>query len=196
MKIALSAVSGSLDSQIDPIFGRCQYFIIIDTETMEFDAIQNKSQYAPSGAGIQTAQTVANKGVKYVLTGRVGPNAFNVLSSTGINIISDVFGTVREAVERFKSGKLRTTPPSANTPIIPGMRGGYGRGRGRGRGMGMGGGRYQSMGRTPPTNTPQESPRIVTSKEEEIMILEKQMKETEKQLNQIKKRLKQLDGSY
>jgi predicted Fe-Mo cluster-binding NifX family protein len=196
LKIALSAVSGSLDSQIDPRFGRCQYFIIIDTETMKFDAVQNKSQYAPSGAGIQAAQTVANKGVKYVLTGRVGPNAFNVLSSTGINIISNVFGKVSEAVERFKNGQLKTTVQSSNTPITPGMRGGYGMGRGRGRGIGMGRGRYQSMGRTPITSTPQESPRTVMSKDEEIVVLEKQMKETEEQLNQIKKRLKQLNGSY
>jgi predicted Fe-Mo cluster-binding NifX family protein len=191
LKIALSAVSGSLDSQIDPRFGRCQYFIIIDTETMEFDAVQNKSQYAPSGAGIQVAQTVANKGVKYVLTGRVGPNAFNVLSSAGINIISSVYGTVREAVERFKNGQLKTTVQSSNTPITPGMGGGYGMGRGRGRGMGMGGGRYQSMKR--PASFPLSQPSYSgMSKEEEIVILEEQMKEMEKQLDGIKKRLKQL----
>lgn len=195
MKIALSAVSGSLDSQIDPRFGRCQYFVIVDSETMKYEAIENNSKNASSGAGIQAAQTVANKGVNYVLTGRVGPNAFNVLSSAGINIISNVLGTVREAVERFKSGQLKTVSPSTNTPMMPGMGGGYGMGRGRGRGMGMGGGRYQTTGRTSLTFTPQESPRMGISKEEEIAILEKQMKETEKQLNQIKKRLKQLNGS-
>ena len=107
MKICVSASSDSLDANVDPRFGRCPYFVIVDSETMEYSAIPNDSTNASHGAGIQTAQTVANMGVKVVITGNVGPNAFNVLHATGIKIVTGVSGSIREAVEKYKRGQLR-----------------------------------------------------------------------------------------
>ena len=92
---------------MDSRFGRCLYFVIVDSETMEYSAIPNDSTNASHGAGIQTAQTVANMGVKVVITGNVGPNAFNVLHATGIKIVTGVSGSIREAVEKYKRGQLR-----------------------------------------------------------------------------------------
>ena len=71
MKVAVSSNGPSLDAAVDPRFGRCNYFVIVDTETMQFESLQNVSQYAAHGAGIQSAQTIAGKGVKAVLTGNV-----------------------------------------------------------------------------------------------------------------------------
>ena len=71
MKICVTAVSGDLDAQVDPRFGRCGYFVIIDPGTMKFEAVPNASAGAMGGAGIQAAQTVANMGVKLVITGNV-----------------------------------------------------------------------------------------------------------------------------
>ena len=142
MKIAVSATSGSLDAQIDPRFGRCQYFVITDTETMNYEALQNTGRGSPHGAGIQAGQTIADQGVQAILTGSVGPNAFQVLSSAGIQVITGVSGTVREAVEKFKSGQLReTTTPTSPMHFGAGRGGGLGRGRGGGRGGGRGAGR-------------------------------------------------------
>ena len=107
MKICVSASLDSLDSAVDSRFGRCLYFVIVDSETMEYSAIPNDSTNASHGAGIQTAQTVANMGVKVVITGNVGPNAFNVLHATGIKIVTGVSGSIREAVEKYKRGQLR-----------------------------------------------------------------------------------------
>jgi predicted Fe-Mo cluster-binding NifX family protein len=201
LKVAVSATGGSLDAQIDPRFGRCQYFVIVDTETMNFEALPNTAAGAMSGAGIQAAQTVANRGIQTVLTGSVGPNAFQVLSSAGINLITGVFGTVREAVEKFKSGQLqKITAPTA--PMGFGMGGGYGmgmgmgRGGGRGMGRGMGRGYWQATGPfapQAPVTTPAMPPvPPQMSKEQEIQMLENQMKSIQKQLDQIKKRLKEL----
>ncbi len=125
MKVCVTAVSDSLDAQVDPRFGRCPYFVIVDTETMGFEAIPNPSQGAPHGAGIQAAQAVANRGVQVILTGNIGPNAFQALSAAGIRVLTGVFGTVREAVERFKRGELK----EASAPTV---RGHFGMGRGRG----------------------------------------------------------------
>jgi len=144
LRVAVSATSGSLDAQIDPRFGRCQYFVIADTETMSFEAIPNTGINAPHGAGIQAGQIVVNKGVQAVLTGNVGPNSFQVLSSAGIRIITGVSGTVREATEKFKSGELRETV-APTSPMHFGLGGGCGMGMGRGSGRGMGMRRWQTM---------------------------------------------------
>ena len=148
MRICVSAISDSLDAQIDPRFGRCQYFVIVDSETMEFEAIPNTAASATGGAGIQSAQTIANRGVKVVITGNVGPNAYQVLSSAGVDIITGAAGTVRKVVENFRGGQLRETTTGPTAPMGTGMGSGMGRGmdmgRGVGRGMGRGGG---GMGR-------------------------------------------------
>jgi len=79
LKVAVSASSGSIDAQVNPTFGRCPYYVIVDTESMAFEAVPNASMGSPSGAGIGAAQVVAGKGVEAVLTGNVGPNATAVL---------------------------------------------------------------------------------------------------------------------
>jgi predicted Fe-Mo cluster-binding NifX family protein len=127
MKICVSAFSDNLDAEVDSRFGRCPYFVIVDSETMEFNAISNASFSAAHGAGIQAAQTVANMGVKVVITGNVGPNAFSVLSAAGIKIVTGVSGSVREAVEMYKKGQFQ----EIGNPTVGGH---FGMGRGLGRG--------------------------------------------------------------
>ncbi len=196
MKIAVSATNESLDAQIDPRFGRCPYFVIVESETMKFETIPNLSQNAPSGAGIQAAKTIASKGAKVILTGNVGPNAFQVLSASGIKIVTGTFGTVKEAVEKFKSGQLQgTNAPS--TQMGFGMGGGYGMGIERGGRRGMGFRRWQGTGLFPqaPMNIPMLPMLSQMPKEQEIQMLENQMKSMQKELNRIKKRLKELQDN-
>jgi len=109
MKICITSEGTTLDSKIDPRFGRCRYFIIADTDTMAFQAIENASTQASGGAGIQSGQLMASNLVKAVLTGNVGPNAFQTLQAAGIEIFTGVAGTVREALERYKEGALKKT---------------------------------------------------------------------------------------
>lgn len=112
MKIAVSATEGSLDANVDPRFGRCAYFIIVETEDKEIkshEVVSNEAVQAMRGAGIQAAQTVANKGAEVVITGNIGPNAFNLLSQTGIKVITGVSGSVKEAVEKYLKGELKET---------------------------------------------------------------------------------------
>ena len=183
MKVAVSASGPSLDASVDPRFGRCAYFIIVETDTMQFEAIPNSAQYAGGGAGIQAAQTVASKGVQVVLTGNVGPNAHQALSAAGIQIVTGAYGTVREVVTKYKEGRLGSAPG----PTVPVH---YGTGMGMGRGMGTrrGMGRFMQPAYFGATTPP--SPQI--SKEQEIQMLKDQMKLLQDQLEQIKKRLKEL----
>jgi len=148
MKIAISAAGPTLDVEVDPRFGRCQYFIIADPETMEFEAISNSSATASGGAGIAAAQMVVKKGVEAVLTGNCGPNAHQVLSPTGIKVITGVSGKIKDAIAEYKLGTY-TAAQQANVPDHFGMGatdtgGGSGMGGGGGRGMGGGG---RGMGR-------------------------------------------------
>jgi predicted Fe-Mo cluster-binding NifX family protein len=151
MKIAISATAPHLDADLDPRFGRCPYLLIIDTETMEFEAVENPAVGAPGGAGIQAAQAVAETGAQAVITGNCGPNAYQALSAAGIEVAVDASGSVREVVEAYRQGKFR---PAGGPTASPGYgagdawrrtaggRGGFSRpgGRGAGRG-GLSGGR-------------------------------------------------------
>ncbi len=109
MRICITSQGNNLDSSVDPRFGRCQYFIIVDSDTLEFEAVENPSVVAGGGAGIQSGQFIANKTVKAVLTGNVGPNAFQTLQAAGINVITGVSGSVKEVVEKYNKGEFKAT---------------------------------------------------------------------------------------
>jgi predicted Fe-Mo cluster-binding NifX family protein len=106
MKVTITARDNHLDADVDPRFGRCKYFLFIDTETMNVEAYANNQQSTMGGAGIQAAQYVANKDVNAVITGSVGPNAFQTLNAAGLKIYTGARGTVKEALEQFKNGDL------------------------------------------------------------------------------------------
>jgi predicted Fe-Mo cluster-binding NifX family protein len=154
MKIAISATGPTIDAEVDPRFGRCQYFIIADPATMEFEAIDNASASAAGGAGISAAQMIVKKGVEAVLTGNCGPNAHGVLASAGVKIITGVSGKIKDAIAEYKLGTF-SVAQQANVPDhygmgTPGSGGGSGMGRGMGGGRGMGrgmGGGGRGMGR-------------------------------------------------
>jgi predicted Fe-Mo cluster-binding NifX family protein len=130
MKIGITSTGEDLNAQIDPRFGRCRYFLIVDTNTMSFKIISNESAMTSGGAGIQAAQTVAKAGAKVVITGNMGPNAFQTLSVAGVMVFTGVKGPIRDAVEKYKKGELKeTATPSVGSHF--GMRAG-GKGFGRG----------------------------------------------------------------
>jgi len=107
VKIAITSTGPTLDSQVDPRFGRAQYLLIVDTDSLDIEAIDNPNAAAGGGAGIQTAQMVADKGVQAVLTGNCGPNAFRTLNAADIQIYTNVSGAVRDAIESLKRGILQ-----------------------------------------------------------------------------------------
>ncbi len=110
MKVCVTAVSRGLDAEIDPRFGRAQFFVFVETETMDVESVKNPNVDATGGAGIRSAQLVADKGAKVVITGHVGPNAMQALEAAGIRIVTGVGGiTVKEAVQRFLDGVLSKT---------------------------------------------------------------------------------------
>ncbi|MDD2439925.1 MAG: NifB/NifX family molybdenum-iron cluster-binding protein [Methanosarcinaceae archaeon] len=137
MKICVTSTGPGLDSEVDPRFGRCAYFVILDSETEALQALENASSGASGGAGIQAAQTVAKAGIEVLLTGGVGPNAYSVLSDAGIEVKIGPSGTVSDAIEQYKAGKLQALRGPNSAPHT-GMGGGQGSGRGQGRGQGRG----------------------------------------------------------
>jgi predicted Fe-Mo cluster-binding NifX family protein len=125
MKLCITSVGASLDSNIDPRFGRCAYFIIYDTDDDTFESIENASRQAMGGAGIQSGQMIASKNVEAVLTGNFGPNAFRVLQAAKIKMYSGVTGTVKDAIEKYKNGQLtEISSPSVQSHYGMGKRGG------------------------------------------------------------------------
>lgn len=196
MKIAISATGSTLDSEVDPRFGRCRYFIIADTETLQFEAVENTGVVASGGAGISAAQMVASRGVKAVLTGNCGPNAYEVLSSTGIEVITGVYGKVKDAIEAYKKGEYRASlqpnvPGHFGTGGVPGM--GVGpasrMGKGMGRGIGRGTGRGMMFSDMPAVSSVPEP----QSFEQELSALKAQSALLAQQLEAIQSRIKELE---
>ena len=113
MKICVTSDGNNLNSQVDPRFGRCKFFIVVDTDTRVFDAIENPNIESMGGAGIQSAQLVASQRAKAVLTGNVGPNAFQTLQAAGIEVFTGASGTVSEAIAKYKKGELKAVSGSS-----------------------------------------------------------------------------------
>jgi predicted Fe-Mo cluster-binding NifX family protein len=116
MKICITSSGEGLDSKVDPRFGRCNYFVIYDPETVYVESVSNASVAASGGAGIKAAETIANAGVNVLLTGNVGPNAFSIFSEVGIEVRVGVKGTVREAVKQYEAGELESISSPNSVP--------------------------------------------------------------------------------
>ena len=188
MKIAISATGRGVDAEVDPRFGRCQYFVIVDSQTMKFEALDNSNAVAAGGAGISTAQMIAAKGVEVVLTGNCGPNAYQTLSAAGIQVVTGVSGKIKDAIEAYKAGKLQpNAQPSVSSHY--GMGGGTADGIGTRRGTGRGMGRGMGMGVGTGPGIMPEAP----SQEQEMAMLKSQTEILGQQLSEVQRRLEELE---
>jgi predicted Fe-Mo cluster-binding NifX family protein len=114
MKLVVTATSDNLESAIDSRFGRAGYFVVVDVDTLEWQAYPNPAVGASGGAGTQAAQFIANQGVQAAVSGDFGPNAYNILNAAHIDMyLLGASQTVRDAVEHFKAGQL--APAAAAT---------------------------------------------------------------------------------
>lgn len=129
MKIALSADGKELSHHFSSVFGRCSDFIIIESSNKKvLSSFSNEARNAAGGAGIQAAQTLIDHHVEAVIAPRLGPNAWDVFKSAGIQIFLGISGTLQDNVDAFVAGKLIEMANASESGI------GKGRGRGRGRG--------------------------------------------------------------
>jgi predicted Fe-Mo cluster-binding NifX family protein len=117
MKIVITVTSPALDSEVDPRFGRGAYLLVVDPDTLEWQAHPNPGVTAAGGAGIQAAQFVTGQKVDAVISGDFGPHAFQALDAAGMPLY--LFGscrTAREAMAQFKEGQLQRvgTPTRAD----------------------------------------------------------------------------------
>jgi predicted Fe-Mo cluster-binding NifX family protein len=172
MRIVITAQGNDMNGQTSPRFGRCPYFIVVDTETMGFEVLSNPAISASGGAGIQAAQFIIEQGAQALLTGNVGPNAADVFRAAGLPIYLNNERTVQASVEAFKAGRL-SIADGANVAAHSGM----GMGQGRGRGL---------RRATPPTPLP-------ASRDEEIAELGKLASDLRQQLADVIDRIEKLE---
>ena len=115
-KIAVTAVEASLDAAMDPRFGRCAYFLIVDAQEGTFEAFKNTNAAAGRRAGVQSAQMIASKGAKLVITGNCGASASSALSTAGIQVLPGCSGIIRDVIKQYKEGKLKPTGDPNTAP--------------------------------------------------------------------------------
>jgi len=130
MRIVVTSSGADLEAQASPLFGRCPMYVFVDTDTLAFEALDNPAQAAPGGAGVRAAQFVVEQGAQAVISGNVGPNAYDVLNSAGVPVYLFTAGSVRQAVEAFQQGRL-SLAAGATAAEKAGMPMGRGRGLGR-----------------------------------------------------------------
>jgi len=198
MKVAVSSSGTNLDSQIDPRFGRCAHFVIVNTDDMSFEAFDNEGMALGGGAGIQSSQFVASKGAGAIITGNIGPNAVQTLSATGVEIFMGQTGSVGEAVERYRRGEIKPEG-SPNVTDHYGMGGGtsgkdrmYGMGRGMGKGKGMGRCMVPGTGASG-SIAPDSSKTAPLSREEELKQLKDQANDLLSQMKALQAKIKDLE---
>ena len=126
MKIAVSSTGPTLEDQVDPRFGRCPYFLIVNPATMEFEALSNTNAELGGGAGIQSATLVTEKGATVILTGSCGPNAVQVLKQGNVHIVTGVSGTIQQVVQQFAAGSLKPSDAAQTVGRFSGRRTRYG----------------------------------------------------------------------
>lgn len=137
MKIGLPSNGETLAHPFAPNFGRCSFFVIYDSDTKQIENVYlNAAQGAAGGAGIQASQSLVDNQVEVVIAPQMGPNAWNVLQSTGIKVYTGIGGTLQQNIDAFLTGQLSEMSEAR----------GFGLGRGRGRGLGRGGGRGRGVG--------------------------------------------------
>ncbi|AHF02830.1 dinitrogenase iron-molybdenum cofactor biosynthesis protein [Marichromatium purpuratum 984] len=149
MKIVISATGQGQDAPVDARLGRCAYFVVVDTESGDFQTMPNPFLETNGGAGTRTAQWIAGQRAELLLTGRCGPKAAMVLERAGVRVVEGVSGTVAEAVARH-AGQVPVTAAVVGREPCDGIArcgGGRGMGQGRGAGRGMGVGRGLGNGR-------------------------------------------------
>lgn len=190
MKVVVTSNGQGLDAPASPVFGRSPWYVLVDTDTMEVETMENPAVGAASGAGIQAAQFVLERGAEAVVSGSVGPNAFEVFRSAEIPVYVFEDGTVRDAIDAWQAGRL---------PQVGGPTGPAHAGLGGGRGMGGGAGRAR---RTPGRAVGQTaSPASVTpsgaapggTREKEVAELKQMAADLRGQLVQVMERLDKLE---
>jgi predicted Fe-Mo cluster-binding NifX family protein len=179
MRVCITSTGASLDSEMDPRFGRCQFFLFVDPQSLEMEALENPNIGASGGAGIQSAQLVANKGVEAIITGQVGPNAFTTLQAAGIKILVGASGKARDVLGKYKKGQLTSYAQGPTVKAHAGM--GMGGGMGMGRGMGRG------VSPSPPAPTSSGTP------QEDLQALKEESKKLKEQLGSIEERIAKLE---
>lgn len=179
-----------LSSLVDSGFERSLFFIFVDIETMSAEAVPNPYVNTMGGAGIQTAQFIANKAVEIVFAGECGSNAFQTLRAAGVKLITGINGTVRETVEKFKSGQYEPAiTPSAAAQFstvhnMPYGNSGFGMRHGFNKGFG---GKMDAESIPPSPKGPTESARLTP--EQELQLLKEHADSIKQQIDVINKKI-------
>ena len=182
MKIVVTANGTDLDALTSPLFGRCPAYVFVDPEAMHLEAVENPATSTLRGAGFQAAEFVVERGAQAVVTGNVGPNAFKVLQDLGVPVYLSGGGTVREAINAYKIGRLRPME-EANVPTHSGTT----------RGTRVGAGQEARLGRRSHDAVLPALPTSFVSREQEITVLRETARELRERLAQVLERLGQLE---
>lgn len=106
MRIALPSTGSSLNAPISPAFGRCQFFLFVDTESGLSEAVPNPYEHDQRDAGVHAAQLTVDHGAEAVITPLIGQYAQHVLGEAGVTIYQLELESGQSVLDHFRSGRL------------------------------------------------------------------------------------------
>jgi len=107
MKIAISTNGETNESKLDVRFGRCEYFQIHDTNDKEVKILKNEGLSASAGAGIVSSNQLIEEKVDVIITGNLGPNAFELIEKAGIKAYKCENISITSVLEKYNNNELQ-----------------------------------------------------------------------------------------
>ncbi len=101
MKICVTTKDNGPEADTNPHFGRCVYFMFIDTDSMQHEFVKNSYAAGSQGAGVRAAQYIADQGADVLICGNPGPDAVSVMETGGIRIVKYPEMKAMEAVQKL-----------------------------------------------------------------------------------------------
>lgn len=108
MRIAVASQGRRLDSELEPRFGQARYLVVFDTESGEFGSYDNRDYIeATQSVGLRAALDLVYLGVDAVATVTIAPQAASVLEAGEVEVFTDAWGNVADAIEEYLLRPMR-----------------------------------------------------------------------------------------
>ncbi len=101
MKVGIVTEGDDLSSFVAEDFGRAPYFLIVDSETMDYEVVGNEFKDAAEGAGMLVADAIVGLGLEAVIVGGIGPHGYDRLTGAGLTVSFDEDGPAEMALKNF-----------------------------------------------------------------------------------------------
>ncbi len=101
MRIVVISEGETLDSEVGEDFGHSPFFLVVDSDTLDYHIIENEFADSPEGAGVAVAKAITTLKPDAVITGGIGMHGLDILRKANIYVSYDEEGPVEQCITDF-----------------------------------------------------------------------------------------------